>query len=285
MIRALLTQMIAQLGAAFNGAGAPAVVEGLAKPPAGDLPRLVLSPGKLEMPPPFGDAPPGQMQPREAMDVFPVVTTSAATVRGPYTLGQSPLEGTVACRFNWNQAGDPLEGKKQRIYPRKEPQGDGFDINYATKKVDVYYAAPLPGAPTLEIEYNYPAVYTLREFRQTMVLEAYADTPGEAEKWAALATAVLTTQAKSLLEEANQIAHRHNSGVYATRSLYNAFHLSEGLLDSTGNSVFRYSLQFQVTGQLILERTFTGSAELIRKIFSPGHKDDTGPINLEANLD
>lgn len=285
MIHTLLSKMIAQLDADFNGAGTPLIVEGPVDPPTAGLPQIVLSAGKLEMSPPFGDIQPGQMQPRATMDVFAVNTASAATVRGPYTLNQSALEGTVSCRFNWKQAGDELEGKKQRIYPRKDHQGDGFEIDYAARKVDVFYDAPLPGAPTLEVEYNYPAVFTLREFRQTGVLETFAANPVDAEKWTALAIAVITTRARTLLDEANDSVHRHTAGVYVTRSLYNTFHLVEGLPDRISAAVFRYSFYFMVAGQLILERTFTDNVEVIRKIFSPGHRGDAGTINIEANLD
>lgn len=285
MINTLISKMIAQLDADFNGAGTPLIIQGPINPPSAGLPQIVLSPGKLEMPPPFGDIQPGQMRPRETMDAFPVNTASDVTIRGPYTIGQSALEGTVSCRFNWKQAGDDLEGKKQRIYPRKNQQGDGFEIDYATRKVDVFYAAPLPGAPTLEVEYNYPAVFTLREFHQTLLLEIFAANPVDAEKWAALAAAALTTRTRTLLDDANESVNHHTSGLYLTRSLYNTFHLTSGLLDRATDIVFRYSLYFTVAGQLILERTFTDNVEVIRKIFSPGHKEDPGTINIEANLD
>jgi len=286
MIAALLGEMREQLNSAFGGT--PSVGEGPAAAPPqgqGQLPRIVLGPGKLELPPPFGDSPPGQMRPREAADNFAVNTSSAAAVQGPYTLAQAPLEGTVSCRFNWNQAGDPLEGKKLRLYPRQNQQGDGFEINYATRQLRVFYAAALTGAPRLEVEYQYPAVFTLREFRQTAVLEAYAGTRTDAEKWAALAAAVLTTHTRTLLDEANSVAHRHSAGNYVSRSLYNAFHLLDGTPDRLSDSMFRYTFQFSVTGQVILERTFAESADVIRKIFSPGHKEDAGSINIEANLD
>lgn len=285
MVDALITKMIAQLDADFNGAGTPVIVKGPINPPTAGLPRIALSPGPLEVPPPFGDIPPGQMRPRETMQAFPVNTTNPDTVKGPYTLSQSPLEGTVSCRFNWKQPGDDLEGKKQRIYPRKNNEGDGFEVDNATRNVTIFYAAPIPGAPTLEIEYNYPAIFTMREFRQVVMLETFAANPADAEKWTALATAVLTTRTATLLDEANESVNNHSEGSYVTRSLYNTFHLLDGLLDHPSNNVFRYALNFSVTGQLILERTFTDNVEVIRKIFSPGHKDDPGTINIEANLD
>jgi hypothetical protein len=285
MINFLISRMIAQLDADFNGTGTPNIVQGPVNPPTTGLPQIVLSPGKLEMPPPFGDIPPGQMQPRETMDTFPVNTVSADTIRGPYTLSQSALGGSVSCRFNWKQAGDDLEGKKQRVYPRINHQGDGFEIDFATREVDVFYAASLPGVPTLEVEYNYPAVFTLREFQQILVLETFAANPIDAEKWAALATAVLTSRTSSLLDDANNTANFHSSGNYVARSLFNTFYLTDGSLDHPSDNVFRYSLNFNITGQFIPERTFTDNVEVIRKIFSPGHKGDPGTINIEVNLD
>lgn len=285
MINALISKMIAQLDADFNGAGTPTIGSGPVTTPTSGLPKIILSPGQLEMPPPFGDIAPGEMRPRETRQEFVVNTTSAATIKGPYTLSQSALEGSVSCRFNWKQPGDNLEGKKQRIYLRKNNEGDGFEINNATREVSIFYASPLPGAPTLEVEYNYPAIFTMREFRQTMLLETFAANPADAEKWAALSVAILTTRTQALLDDANESVNNHTSGTYVTRSLFNTFNLAEGLLDRPANNVFRYALSFTISGQLILERTFTDNVEVIRKIFSPGHRADAGTINIEANLD
>ena len=133
MINALISKMIAQLDADFNGAGTPTIGSGPVTTPTSGLPKIILSPGQLEMPPPFGDIAPGEMRPRETRQEFVVNTTSAATIKGPYTLSQSALEGSVSCRFNWKQPGDNLEGKKQRIYLRKNNEGDGFEINNGKK--------------------------------------------------------------------------------------------------------------------------------------------------------
>jgi hypothetical protein len=285
MIHALLVRMIARLDADFDGVGTPVISAGPADPPTTDFPRIVLSPGKLQLPPPIGELPAGEMQPRDTTDTFAVNTASPATVQGPYTLSQSALEGTVSCRFSWMQPGDELEGKKLRIYPRKGGQGDGFEIDHSTGEVAVFYAAPLAGVPTLEVAYRYPAVFTMRSFHQLLLLEAYATTPADAEKWAALSAAILTTRAKSLLEEANDNSNFQSSGSYVTRSLFNTFQLSEGLLDRASSTVCRFALTFAVTGQLTLERTFTENLEVIRKVFSPGHRGDPGTINIEPNLD
>lgn len=285
MINFLLARMIARLDADFNGAGTPDIAGGPADPPTANLPRIVLSPGILTIPKPFGDLPAGEMRPRDIMDSFAVNTASAATILGPYTLSQVALEATVGCRFNWKQAGDNLEGKKQRIYPRKDNAGDGFVVDLATHKVEIFFAAPLPGVPTLEVEYQYPAVFTMCEFRQGLLLETFAGSAAEAEKWSSLAAAVLATRAKTLLEEANQNSNFQSSGSYVSRSIFNTFQMTDGLVDRSSNAVFRYLLNFTITGQLILERTFAENVDVIRKIFSPGHKNDPGTINIEANLD
>jgi hypothetical protein len=286
MINFLIARMITQLDADFNGAGTPAIAAGPADVPGvGQLPRIVLSPGLLELPPPFGDLPAGEMRPRDMTDNFVVNTASPATVQGPYTLSQSPLEGSISCRFNWQKPGDEFEGKKQRIYPRVNGLGDGFEVDLGTKKLTVFFAAPLPETPTLEVDYNYPAVFTMCEFHQVLLLEVFASSAAEAEKWASLAAAVVTTRSKSLLEEANQNSNFQSSGSYVSRSLFNTFQMSDGLVDRPANNVFRYLLNFNITGQLILERTFTDSVDVIRKIYSPGHKSDAGTINIEANLD
>ena len=264
------------------GAGRPAVFEGPAiPPPVGQLPRIVVSAGKLEMPPPFGDAPPGQARPRDIREHFPV---NINAVQGPYTLAQMPLDGTVSCRLTWRTAGENLEGKKIRVYPRKGNTGDGFTVDYENRRINVFYAQTLADTPELEVEYAYAAIFTLREFRQMLLLEAYADMASNAEKWASLAAAVLLTNADTLLEDSNQSGNVHSNGNYTTTHLIGDFQWAEGLPEQVSSGVFRYTVQFRTSGQVILARTLSDFG-VIERIFSPGQKNAPGVINIEANLD
>jgi hypothetical protein len=284
IIKALIARITTRLQTDLTGAGAPTVAEGPAPPPTGQgqLPRLVVSAGKLEMPPPFGDSPPGQVRPRETTEVFPV---NANAVQGPYTLQQSPLDGTLSCRLVWRQRLDPLEGKKTRLYPRKGNTGDGFTINPQTRQLQLFHSQALSGTPELEVEYAYAAVFTLREFRQMLLLEAYANNLADAEKWAALATAVLLTNTAKLLEDSNKSGNVHSSGNYTTTHLLSEVQWVEGLPERIADNIFRHTAQFRCSGQIILARTLSESAAAIQKIYSPGHKSDPGPISIEANLD
>lgn len=290
IIQALITRIIPLLSSGLTAQNPqdpppPAIAEGPTLPPSGQgqMPRIVVSAGKLEMPPPFGDSPPGQVRPRETTEVFPV------NVAGSYTLAQSPLDGTLSCRLVWLKRPSPLEGKKIRLYPRKGNSGDGFTVNPATKQIQVFYAALSLSDPTvdpeLEVEYAYAAVFTLREFRQMLLLEAYATTVGDAEKWAALAASVLITNMANLLEDSNKSGNSHNSGNYATTHLVSDVQWVEGLPERVADNVFRYTVHFRTSGQIILARTLSEGVGIIEKIYSPGHKGDTGPVSIEANLD
>lgn len=284
IIKALIAHITARLQDDLTGQGAPAIAGGPALPPSGQgqLPRLVVSAGKLEMPPPFGDSPPGQVRPRETREIFSV---NINAVQGPYTLAQSPLDGTLSCRLVWRQRPDALEGKKLRLYPRKGNTGDGFTINPITRQLQVFHSPALAGSPELEVEYAYAAVFTLREFRQMLLLEAYAANIADAEKWAALATAVLITNTAQLLEDSNKSGNSHNSGNYTTTHLINEIQWADGQPERLSDGVFRYTVQFRTSGQIILARTLSSSVGVIEKIYSPGHKGDVGPVSIEANLD
>jgi hypothetical protein len=284
IVKAFIGRALTRLQNDLNDPGTPGFVAGPAlPPPAGQMPRVVLSAGKMEAPAPFNDAPAGQVRPRALRDTpFPV---NLGNLEGPYTLSQQPLEGTVSCRLAWNQPGDDLEGKKVRIYPRKGAAGDGFTIDYATREVRVYHAAPLSGVPVLEVEYTYAAIFSIREFRQMMSLEAYAATAVDAERWAALSASALISNTETLLRDTNASGNFHSSDQYVTEHFITDFQLSEGALERVADGQFRYTLQFRTAGQVIFVRSFADSAETIRKIFSPGHKNDAGAINIEANLD
>lgn len=284
IIKAFISKVLARLQADLSNPGTPTFVVGPALPPSqGQLPRLIVSAGKMELPASFGDAPPGQVRSR-AFKESPFMV-NLGNVEGPYALSQQPLEGTVSCRLAWLQPGDPLEGKKIRLYPRKGNSGDGFMVNYAVPEIRVFHSAALSGTPKLEVEYTYPAIYSIREFRQLMLLESYADTPSNAEKWASLAASVLISNTDALLNDTNSSGNFHSSGNYVTEHLLSEFQLVEGLLDRISDTQFRYTLQFRTAGQVILVRTFSDNAEVIKKIYSPGHRGDAGPVSIEANLD
>lgn len=255
---------------------------GPALPPSAGQKRLLVGATKLEMPAVFGDAPPGQVRPRDRREAFAVNTNN---LEGPYVLSQEPLEGTLSCRFTWKQPGDNLEGKKTRVYPRKSDAGDGFVIHYLTKELRLYHAAPLVGTPTLEVEYTYPAIFTIREFAQTMLLESYSNTPEDAEKWAALAVDILVSNTPEMLDTANSSGNVHSNGNYLTEHLVSQFYPVSGLVERVDNNLFRYTVHFQVQGQVILVRAMTETANVIEKIYSPGKRQELGPISIDANLD
>jgi|GEM_PF-1911855 len=283
IIHSFVARVVARLQADLASPGLPGVHFGPALPPSsGQVPRLVVSAGKLDMPAPFGDAPPGQVRPRVFKETLAV---NIGAVEGPYTLSQQPMEGTVSCRLAWKQAGDNLEGKKTGLYPRKGNSGNGFTVNYTNKQIRVFGAGALSGTPSLEVEYTYPAIFSIREFRQAMLLESYATTPTEAEKWAALSAAVLVSNTETLLRDSNNFGNSHSGGNYVTEHLVSDFQWMDGNMERLDNNMFRYTLQFRTAGQVILVRAFSDNAEVIRKIYSPGHRNDEGPVSIEARVD
>lgn len=284
IIKAFIGRVLARLQSDLNNPGTPGFFMGPAQaPPQGQLPRVFVSAGKMESPTPFSDAPPGQVRPRTFKEI--PFNVNLANVEGPYALSQQPLEGTISCRLVWIQPGDPLEGKRIRLYPRKGNTGDGFTVNFNVPEIRVFHSGALTGAPKLEVEYSYPAIYSVREFRQNMALESYAANPSDAEKWASLAASVLISNTEQLLHDTNSAGNFHSSGNYVTEHLLSDFQMFEGQLDRITDTQFRYTLQFRTSGQVILVRTFTDNAEIIKKIYSPGHRGDAGPVSIEANLD
>lgn len=280
MIRNLVKAAIQLLTTELNGTGLN-FSEGPNQAPAvNQLPLVMLTPGQMEAPAPFGDSPAGQTRPRETVELFVV---NIGNVAGPYTLAQQPLEGTLSCRLVWNQPGDPLEGKKIRLNPTQGP-GDGFKIDYPNRKVEVIFASPLTGAPRLEVAYSFAAVFSIRDFRQILRLDCYAGSIADAEKWIALASSVLINNADALLKTANTTGNLNSAGNYATQHLVSTFVLQDGLPVRIAANMQSYQMQFMTTGQVILSRTLAGGAETIRKVFSPGHKNDPGTINIEPNI-
>lgn len=280
MIQNLINAARQLLNTELNGTGLNVLEGPILNPAANQLPLVALSFGRFESTAQFGDDPPGEMRTRETKEIFVVDPSNRS---GPYQLAQSPLEGTLSCRLIWNQAGDPLEGKKIRLYP---VQGDNpsFILRASEREIEISYTPAIVGAPRLEVEYAFAAVYAIREFQQILKLDCYAATGSIAEQWAALVSAVLINNNAALLKTANSSNNLHSAGNYATQHLINTAVLQEGNLNKVSTDLHHYQLLFQISGQLVLSRTMSGGAETIQKIFSPGHKDDAGVVNVEVDL-
>jgi hypothetical protein len=180
-----------------------------------------------------------------------------------------------------------------RLPPQGEKNAQGY---YSTARavldalVDRHPVVPLMiayreikggGGAAVWLEYAFAGVFTRREFRQTLLLDAWAATAADAERWASLACAVLLTGGASLLADA--------AADYASRGVVSAQHelvkldLAEGETAAFDAGV-RQRLAFSVRGRLAFAREEAQTFGILRHIHSPA-AFVPGGVAIEPELD
>ncbi|HET7231461.1 MAG TPA: DNA polymerase [Longimicrobium sp.] len=129
------------------------------------------------------------------------------------------------------------------------------------------------------LDYAYAGLFTEREFRQFLWVDAYDAAPGGAERWGSLAAAVLLTYSDELLAARTE---------YPSRKSVSALHQLTRLELVDGEPApfdagTRLRLGFRVTGKLTLVRQPPQSAAIIRRIVSPGLYTPDG-VAVEPDL-
>lgn len=122
------------------------------------------------------------------------------------------------------------------------------------------------GGAVVWLEYAFAGVFTRREFRQTLLLDAWAATAADAERWASLACAVLLTGAPGLLAEA--AADYGSRGVVSAQHEPTRLDLAEGETAAFEGGV-RQRLAFSVRGRLAFAREEPQTFGILRHIHSP----------------
>jgi hypothetical protein len=305
-----------------------------AEPSAGELPLLVLSPGRWEAAPAPPETGEGEARPRETRQRIEPLADA-----GPYPLDHLPLpgsararlvlaEGTVAERTEPLVEGHDFEidveaaaltllvdlaghraahaarvaaqvqARVGRAFnldsPRElsaalftdlglptegEPNEQGFhstarrvleplrDLHPVIPLVLAYRELKAGSGGALLVDHAFAAVFTVREFRQALELDAYAADAAGAERWASLAAASLLTRAGALCD-ASATDHPSRRTV-STRHEVTRIELGEGEMQRFEAGV-RLRTVFQARGRLTFAREEPVSLAVIRHVRSPG---------------
>jgi hypothetical protein len=204
---------------------------------------------------------------RRAAHAARIAAQVQARVGRPFNL-DSPRELSEAL---FTDLGLPPEGERnaQGFYSTARAVLDGLaDRHPVVPLVIAYRELKVKGGAgaAVWLEYAYAGVFTRREFRQTLLLDAWAATAGEAERWASLGCAVLLTGAPGLLAE--------GAAGYASRGVVSAQHeltrldLVDGETAAFEGGV-RQRLSFSVRGRLAFVREDPQTFGILRHIHSP----------------
>lgn len=272
MIHKLLEAIVTVLRAGFTGiipTPAARITFGtVVNPNAGQLPRLAAYAGLLETSQVNVDVASSAVRPQELRERL---TVSGGTPQGPYTLAKTPLEGSLLCQAVYQEG---LVGERRQLFQ----EGKDFSVNYLNHTMT--FTTSLAGAGVLLVQYNFPGIFTIREFRQEFFLDIFDNDPAPLERWSAISTAIVQTNHDLLLQTFNQINKtEHTANDYL--SVHTVRHIN--LLSGTPalvTSPFQMKLKFEVRGEIRSVKQISGGFGLIERVHSPGKTG--GPVDIGA---
>lgn len=275
MIHKLLEAIVTVLQAGFTGViptPASRITFGtVVVPNAGQLPRLAAYAGLLEINQIAGDTASSQVRPQELRERL---TVNVVTPQGPYVLAKTPLEGSLSCQAVYEEG---LVGERRQLLVA----GKDFTIDFLNHSLT--FSADLTGAGVLLVQYSFPGVFTVREFRQEFFLDVFDSNAADLERWTALSTAMVLTNHDALLETFNQINKtEHTANNFLSVHTIRHINLLDGV-PALANSPFQMKLKFEVRGEIKSVKQIVGGFGLIERVHSPGKTG--GPVDIGANVE
>ncbi len=173
-----------------------------------------------------------------------------------------------------------------------EPNADGYystaravleplrDRHPVVPLVLAYRELKAGGGAVARLDYAFAGIFSIREFRQAMVLEAYDSGPGGAERWGSLAAAVLLTWSDELLA-AGTSDHPSRKSVSA-RQQPTRIDLVDGAAERFDAGT-RMRMAFRVGGRLTVSREQREGLAIIEQIRSPG-STSRDPLAIDVEI-
>ena len=275
MIQGLISDIVAVLRTAYAGAfSGPGdspedhIVIGPDSPNPSDLPYIAVYQGMMEVGTQFRDTISSEVRPQDIKESF---TISGPSPPSTFSLSQTPLEGTAFCQLIYS-VGTVNERKRTLVL------NTDYSVNTAAPEINLNI--DISDADRVVVTYSYAGVFTLRDFRQEFTIDVYHNSSSEIEEWAAITTTIILTHHNELLEDFNSTQYSMSQFV-SQHSASQLIWLS-GIPDHS-SSPLKYTLTFQVAGQIKAIKTTIGDFGVIERIHSPG-ADSGHSIDIDPQL-
>ncbi len=291
MIQQLLTEIIEKIR---DGLAPPfsndRIVDGPTDAPSsGQTPIIAVYADKLEIDQASLDVSSSEPRPEEFRENMPV---DAQNPLGPYPLIKTPLQtASVFCKAIFSP--NTLEEYSRLLIEGKDKD---FTVDYQANPVSITFNSkldPQTGEEThiitkadqVHFRYSFVGVFTLQEFRQDFLIDVYGANILEAEKWAALATAVVLTRHDEIKENFNSPdLAGHAVSTYSLKSRISNIRFLQSAPDFSGGD-FKLQLRFRTQGQLKFIQSEVGGYGIISEIRSPGKAGVPGSVEIDIGLE
>lgn len=197
-------------------------------------------------------------------------TTGGARV---FALAKQPLKGSLLCQVIYDE--NTVDERRELVV-----EGRDFTINYQTNELTFDGYDP-SASSAIALEYSFPGIYTIREFKQEFVLEFYDETISKREELAAIALAAVLTNHDELMEGFNMIS-KYNEQDYSTAHTLSDIQFMAGRPNDL-KEPSSLQLFFLAKGQIKAIREMKDPAYLIDRIKS--RNSSSGYlVDIEAKL-
>lgn len=279
MIQNLLQQFISRLRTDLAGVLAnpvqDVVVGPLSSIPPNQTPKIALEPGDAKFLTELVDGRSSEVRPQANKEV---ISVDGVTPQGPYPLAQVPLKGSALSRLVLDVG--TVDERGLLLQENKD-----FTIDYAAPAIS--FSTDISSGDEFELSYNFPGIFTYRDFEQEFFLDVIADGWPEGENLASLALTIFLTQYSESLQDFNEDnPTTYSSGNYFSRhriKQVDFMKVEEGNEEYGGNDFWRRRMVFQVKGSLHSIRTDNSGFGLIEKVRSPG-ADSSHAIDIRPEL-
>ncbi len=211
------------------------------------------------------------VRPQERKDRFVVDNN---TPQGPYTLPKTPLESSLVCQVLFNEG---QIGEKQRLMIEKKD----FTINYLNRQMT--FSTDITGASSVRVSYNFPGVFTIREFYQEFFIELFHAPNDQLERLVAVVNAIILTNYDWLLEQFNTIDRtQHTIGNYQSEHTLREIRLVQATPTEIPDTPSLWQLHYSVSGVIKVTKEISSGYGIIEKVVSPGRIGQG--VDVDVNL-
>ena len=259
MIYKLLEAIVGVLQTAFLESDVPdarITVGRLSLAQLDPAPRIGVSFGPLAVNQQMAESPSSTVRPQEKKERIAVDNVHPL---GPYILSKTPLENSLTGQVIFK---DGLVGERRRLILENKD----FTLNYATRTLA--FTTDISGADVLSLQYSFPGIFTIREFKQGLIVEIIEASAWNLERLSAITTAVLLTNHDAFLEQFNKTNRtEHSSGNYlSAHTIREITLLNVTPSYFTEPPIFLMRLQCEVAGDIKAIKEIGDGFDLIKKI-------------------
>lgn len=221
------------------------------------VPMIALYPANLEFSRTAKDVGDGQPRPQPARQIMEI---KSARSKKKYKLIPSPLKDSARCKLI---LGKGTLTQSQRVLL----EGEHFTIDYPKSTISLLCDLKPPSHVLLD--YSFAGIFTIREFKQQLMIDIYDTNMAAVEKWTALTTGMILINVETLIESCNrgnELGYQSNR-ITATPCI-DRIHVMEGT-PIPRQDACQLQLKFLAEGHLKLAKEITDGFNLIEQVLGP----------------